>query len=86
MRFSRISISDTVSETPTSTDINDTIASIGSVQPPISGIGTIGTPIAPEISPVFSPLPTPTPIREQPVRVTPLIQKYQIEFPIRLIV
>ena len=62
---------DTVSETPTSTDINDTIASIGSVQPPISGIGTIGTPIAPEISPVFSPLPTPTPIREQPVRVTP---------------
>jgi len=62
---------DTVSETPTSTDINDTIASIGSVQPPISGIGTLGTPIAPEISPVFSPLPTPTPIREQPVRVTP---------------
>jgi len=62
---------DTVSETPTSTDINDTIASIGSIQPPISGIGTIGTPIAPEISPVFSPLPTPTPIREQPVRVTP---------------
>jgi hypothetical protein len=62
---------DTVSEVPTSTDINDTIASIGSIQPPISGIGTIGTPIAPEISPVFSPLPTPTPIREQPVRVTP---------------
>ena len=62
---------DTVSETPTSTDINDTIASIGSIQPPISVIGTIGTPIAPEISPVFSPLPTPTPIREQPVRVTP---------------
>ncbi len=62
---------DTVSETPTSTDINDTIASIGSIQPPISGIGTIGTPTAPEISPVFSPLPTPTPIREQPVRVTP---------------
>lgn len=62
---------DTVSETPTSTDINDTIASIGSIQPPISGIGTLGTPIAPEISPVFSPLPTPTPIREQPVRVTP---------------
>jgi len=62
---------DTVSEVPTSTDINDTIASIGSIQPPISGIGTVGTPIAPEISPVFSPLPTPTPIREQPVRVTP---------------
>ena len=62
---------DTVSETPTSPDINDTIASIGSIQPPISGIGTVGTPIAPEISPVFSPLPTPTPIREQPVRVTP---------------
>ena len=62
---------DTVSGTPTSPDINDTIASIGSIQPPISGIETVGTPIAPEISPVFSPLPTPTPIREQPVRVTP---------------
>ena len=62
---------DTVSGTPTSPDINDTIASIGSIQPPISGIETVGTPIAPEISPVFSPLPTPTPIREQPVRVNP---------------
>ena len=62
---------DTVSGTPTSPDINDTIASIGSIQPPISGIETVGTPFAPEISPVFSPLPTPTPIREQPVRVTP---------------
>jgi len=84
-----------ISEAPTSTDIQDSLASVVSGQPPSSGGGffnigkeiadeigspfpgsnldseTAGTPSPPEISPVFPTIESPTPITEQPVRVTP---------------
>ena len=67
-----------ISEAPTSTDIQDSLASVVSGQPPSSinapvpeEVLTAGTPSPPEISPVFSTIESPTPIREQPVRVTP---------------
>jgi hypothetical protein len=67
-----------VSEAPTSTDIQDSLASVVSGQPPSSinapvpeEVLTAGTPSPPEISPVFSTIESPTPIREEPVRVTP---------------
>ncbi len=67
-----------ISEAPTSTDIQDSLASVVSGQPPSSinapvpeEVLTAGTPSPPEISPVFSTIETPTPITEEPVRVTP---------------
>ena len=67
-----------VSEAPTSTDIQDSLASVVSGQPPSiinepvpEEVLTAGTPSPPEISPVFSTIESPTPIREEPVRVTP---------------
>ena len=67
-----------VSEAPTSTDIQDSLASVVSGQPSSSinapvpeEVLTAGTPSPPEISPVFSTIESPTPIRERPVRVTP---------------
>jgi hypothetical protein len=67
-----------VSEAPTSTDIQDSLASVVSGQPssfinaPVpEEVLTAGTPSPPEISPVFPTIESPTPIRERPVRVTP---------------
>ena len=67
-----------VSEAPTSTDIQDSLASVVSGQPSSSinapvpeEVLTAGTPSPPEISPVFPTIESPTPIRERPVRVTP---------------
>ena len=67
-----------ISEAPTSTDIQDSLASVISGQPPSiinepvpEEVLTAGTPSPPEISPVFPTIETPTPIREEPVRVTP---------------
>ena len=67
-----------ISEAPTSTDIQDSLASVVSGQPPSSinapvpeEVLTAGTPSPPEISPVFPTIESPTPIRERPVRVTP---------------
>ena len=60
-----------ISEAPTSTDIQDSLASVVSGQPPSSinapvpeEVLTAGTPSPPEISPVFSTIESPTPIRE----------------------
>ena len=67
-----------VSEAPTSTDIQDSLASVVSGQPSSSinapvpeEVLTAGTPRPSEISPVFPTIESPTPIRERPVRVTP---------------
>ena len=60
------------------TDIQNSLASMNSEEPvsiinePVpEEVLTAGTPSPPEISPVFSTIESPTPIREQPVRVTP---------------
>ena len=67
-----------ISEAPTSTDIQDSLASVVSGQPPSSinapvpeEVLTAGTPSPQKFHQYFQQLSPPTPIRERPVRMTP---------------